>query len=198
MTIPEYRRTPPTGAVFGHAAGNVRALLNPNPPTENYWTVMHAPVYDEARQRGEGAHERACPKGDPHRVPAGRDGSQYNAFGETVRATGVAADVNPFRFSTKYQDNESGLYYYGFRYYSPGQGRFLNRDPINEPGSQLTRGRRMGSATLSSVLPRTTRDIGARARTPHECRYRSLIFAKLDDGEYSWCEWRSRKALDRE
>jgi RHS repeat-associated protein len=28
---------------------------------------------------------------------------------------------------------------YGFRYYSPGQGRFLNRDPINEPGSQLVR-----------------------------------------------------------
>ena len=29
--------------------------------------------------------------------------------------------------------------FYGFRFYSPGQGRFLNRDPINEPGSRLLR-----------------------------------------------------------
>ena len=28
----------------------------------------------------------------------------------------------------------SGVRYYGFRYYSPGQGRFLNRDPIEEAG----------------------------------------------------------------
>ena len=38
-------------------------------------------------------------------------------------------------------NREHGLQidYYGFRFYSPGQGRFLNRDPINEPGSQLVR-----------------------------------------------------------
>ena len=59
---------------------------------------------------------------------------EYNAFGETIRATGPAADINPFRFSTKYHDGETGLYYYGFRYYDPGQGRFLNRDPIEEQG----------------------------------------------------------------
>lgn len=29
--------------------------------------------------------------------------------------------------------------FYGFRFYSPGQGRFLNRDPINEIGSILAR-----------------------------------------------------------
>ena len=28
----------------------------------------------------------------------------------------------------------SGMSYYGFRFYSPGQGRFLNRDPIEEQG----------------------------------------------------------------
>ena len=44
------------------------------------------------------------------------------------------ADDNPFRFSTKYLDTESGLIYYGFRYYSPSLGRFLNRDPLGEEG----------------------------------------------------------------
>ena len=60
---------------------------------------------------------------------------EYGAFGETLRVSGTAiADDNPFRFSTKYTDTESGLVYYGFRYYSPSLGRFLNRDPLGEAG----------------------------------------------------------------
>jgi RHS repeat-associated protein len=43
-------------------------------------------------------------------------------------------DVNPFRFSTKYFDNETGLGYWGYRYYSPNLGRWINRDPIEEQG----------------------------------------------------------------
>src|SRR5690625_4492908 len=58
----------------------------------------------------------------------------YDPFGKTVRATGPAAEVNPFRFSTKYQDHETGFYYYGYRYYQPETGRWLNRDPIGEQG----------------------------------------------------------------
>ncbi len=37
-------------------------------------------------------------------------------------------------FSTKYTDDETGLVYYGYRYYSPELGRWLNRDPIEEEG----------------------------------------------------------------
>jgi RHS repeat-associated protein len=59
---------------------------------------------------------------------------EYDAFGNTVRATGPLVNDMPFRFSTKFHDVESGLYYYGYRYYSPGMGRWLNRDPIGEKG----------------------------------------------------------------
>jgi RHS repeat-associated protein len=45
------------------------------------------------------------------------------------------AKANPFRFSTKYQDDESDLLYYGYRYYSASTGRWINRDPIEEEGS---------------------------------------------------------------
>ncbi len=45
----------------------------------------------------------------------------------------VVAD-NPFRFSTKYTDLETGLIYYGNRYYGSREGRFINRDPIQEQG----------------------------------------------------------------
>ena len=51
----------------------------------------------------------------------------YDAFGRTLSATGLAS-VFPFRFSTKYYDAESGLYYYGYRYYSPELGRWLTRE----------------------------------------------------------------------
>ena len=67
------------------------------------------------------------------------DGSvvaQYECgpFAEPMRATGPAAADNPLRFSTKYTDPETGLLYYGYRYYSPSLGRWLSRDPVGENG----------------------------------------------------------------
>ena len=59
---------------------------------------------------------------------------EYDAFGNTLRATGTYASSNPFRFSTKYTDAETNLVYYGLRYYSPTLGRFINKDPIEEQG----------------------------------------------------------------
>jgi RHS repeat-associated protein len=74
----------------------------------------------------------------------------YDAFGREVRATGPKTpssgqppglagndpwvDVLPFHFSTKFTDRESGLNYYGYRFYDPVDGRWFNRDPINEAG----------------------------------------------------------------
>jgi RHS repeat-associated protein len=57
---------------------------------------------------------------------------EYGPFGEVIRATGPMAKVNPFLFSTKYYDWETGLYYYGYRYYNPSTGRWLSKDPIQE------------------------------------------------------------------
>ena len=57
---------------------------------------------------------------------------EYSPFGETIRASGSAANLNPIRFSTKYTDFESGLCYYGFRFYNTPLGRWLSRDPLAE------------------------------------------------------------------
>ncbi len=59
---------------------------------------------------------------------------EYSPFGETLVAVGDLAKVNPFRFSTKYHEDESGLVYYGYRFYNPELGRWVNRDPIEEMG----------------------------------------------------------------
>ena len=59
---------------------------------------------------------------------------RYDAFGNTLEVSGARAAENPYRFSTKELHAASGLYDFGFRFYSPGLGRWINRDPIQEAG----------------------------------------------------------------
>ena len=59
---------------------------------------------------------------------------EYSPFGELLRVEGPYAAANPFRYSSKFTDDETGLVCYGLRYYNPALGRFLNRDPIGEAG----------------------------------------------------------------
>ena len=58
----------------------------------------------------------------------------YDAFGKLISKSGALADLFRHRFSTKYIDVETGLYYYGYRFYHPILMRWLNRDPIEEDG----------------------------------------------------------------
>ena len=57
---------------------------------------------------------------------------EYDPYGNAIAKSGNYAALNPFRFSTKYYDDETELYYYGYRYYGPSMGRWLNRDPLDE------------------------------------------------------------------
>jgi RHS repeat-associated protein len=65
---------------------------------------------------------------------------EYGPFGEMLREAYPSLEVRRslgeggFRVSTKYRDAETGLLYYGYRYYDPTAGRWLNRDPIEEAG----------------------------------------------------------------
>ncbi len=59
---------------------------------------------------------------------------EYDPFGKLILSLGSRAASFVHKFSTKYLVEESGCYYYGFRYYDPDTGRWLNRDPIEEEG----------------------------------------------------------------
>jgi RHS repeat-associated protein len=59
---------------------------------------------------------------------------EYDAFGRTILKDESPTQPQAFGFSTKYQDQETGLLYYGYRFYSPDLGRWINRDPIGERG----------------------------------------------------------------
>ncbi|MDP3072122.1 MAG: RHS repeat-associated core domain-containing protein [Opitutaceae bacterium] len=61
---------------------------------------------------------------------------EFSPYGEPLRSQTFDAVVidNPFRFSTKFTDIETGLVYYGHRFYDPKNGRFINKDPAEEAG----------------------------------------------------------------
>jgi RHS repeat-associated protein len=56
----------------------------------------------------------------------------YDSFGKVIASTGIRA--NPFQFTGREFDPESGLYYYRARYYDPTSGRFIGEDPIRING----------------------------------------------------------------
>jgi RHS repeat-associated protein len=63
---------------------------------------------------------------------------EYNAFGEIVQVLdeeGAPIPIedaipNPYTFTDREYDPETGLYYYRARYYDPRLGRFLQEDPF--------------------------------------------------------------------
>jgi RHS repeat-associated protein len=55
----------------------------------------------------------------------------YDVFGEPNRTSSIG---NPYFFTGRERDSETGLYYYRARYYSPKIGRFLQTDPIGYEG----------------------------------------------------------------
>jgi RHS repeat-associated protein len=59
---------------------------------------------------------------------------EYDPYGNLLTKAGSYADQNPYRFASKYFDQETGFGYWGYRYYSPSLGRWLNRDPLEELG----------------------------------------------------------------
>jgi len=57
----------------------------------------------------------------------------HGPYGEVWGAEGEV-DACPFRYQSKYYDADAGLYYFGYRYYSPKMGRWISRDPMGEVG----------------------------------------------------------------
>jgi RHS repeat-associated protein len=58
----------------------------------------------------------------------------YDPFGGLTKMSGPLAAANRYRFSSKEFQLNSGLYYYGYRFYEPNLQRWLNEDPLGEEG----------------------------------------------------------------
>ena len=57
---------------------------------------------------------------------------RYDPFGNTISSSGTLASANVYRFSSKEVHLNSGMYYYGYRWYDPSFQRWLNRDPLGD------------------------------------------------------------------
>ena len=55
----------------------------------------------------------------------------YDPFGRVLTRQGHVNGL-AHGFATKYQDEETGLVYFGLRYYSPETGRWISREPLGE------------------------------------------------------------------
>ncbi|MCX6929343.1 MAG: RHS repeat-associated core domain-containing protein, partial [Verrucomicrobia bacterium] len=93
---------------------------------------------------------------------------EYGPFGEVLRKTGTMASANPFRFSTKYHDDETDLLYYGYRYYKAVTGRWTSRDPIGE------------HSFLQSVLSRWGDDFSSSERIRRRSLMPEYLFVSSD------------------
>jgi RHS repeat-associated protein len=56
----------------------------------------------------------------------------YDSFGKLTASTGTL--TNPFQYTGREFDQQTGLYYYRARYYDASSGRFLSKDPIRING----------------------------------------------------------------
>lgn len=54
----------------------------------------------------------------------------YDSFGKINSSTGTL--TNPFRYTAREFDSETGIYFYRARYFDPNTGRFLSEDPDEE------------------------------------------------------------------
>jgi len=78
----------------------------------------------------------------------------YDAFGNVVTDWSApghnAAEISQIRFSTKFQDPETGWLFYGYRWYDPVNGRWTAKDPIAEAGGLNLYGM-VGNDAVNSV-----------------------------------------------
>ena len=105
----------------------------------------------------------------------------YDSFGRTLSSSGPLANVFRHRFSTKYCDPETGLYYYGYRFFIPYLMRWLNRDPVAEEGGLNLYSFCLNAPSLSQDflgLRNLCDCLSIQVRVSRRCNWSSVFAAK--------------------
>lgn len=124
---------------------------------------------------------------------------EYDPFGNPLRVSEAEEDLNPFRFSTKYTDAETGLCYYGFRYYSPTSGRWPNRDPLGDMALRQMQMQALGSAAFGELIARKlTADEREQLYSPYgeDVDWASTFIPSVESGLYRFAANNSISMID--
>jgi RHS repeat-associated protein len=119
------------GAPALQGAGGIGGLLamsdpnDPNDPADTWGDFVY--TYDGNGNVGQLIDWSHDPN-DPNGAIVAR--YEYDPYGNVTAQSGSYAALNPWRFSTKQWDDETGLGYWGYRYYDGS--RWISRDPIEE------------------------------------------------------------------
>jgi RHS repeat-associated protein len=76
----------------------------------------------------------------------------YDAYGNILESPGTVEQ--PYTYTGRELDSETGLYYYRARYYDVGTGRFLQKDPIGFGGGDINIYRYVKASPLNFRDPR--------------------------------------------
>jgi RHS repeat-associated protein len=121
------------GAPALQAAGGIGGLLamsdpnDPNDPADTWGDFVY--TYDGNGNVGQLIDWSHDPN-DPNGAIVAR--YEYDPYGNVTAQAGPYAALNPWRFSTKQWDDDTGLGYWGYRYYDGS--RWISRDPVEEEG----------------------------------------------------------------
>jgi RHS repeat-associated protein len=109
---------------------------------------------------------------------------QYGPFGERVDWSPQAPETgNPFRYTGRRFDSETGLYYYRARYYSPKLGRFLQTEPTGGDGD-LNLYRYANNNPLTVVDPSGLSDINMHAYQYAQGQFNFRAYADSFNTQY--------------
>ena len=76
---------------------------------------------------------------------------KYDSFGNFTELSETVK--NPYTFTGREYDSESGMYYYRARYYDPRMGRFISEDPIGFGGRDVNFYRYVKNRPVNKIDP---------------------------------------------
>ncbi|TPQ30184.1 sugar-binding protein, partial [Burkholderia ubonensis] len=129
-----------------YVAGPVEGIATPQWKSTDRYVPEEDPLQKMPERRGDAAvFYYHCDQIGTPQLLTDDDGdvvweASYKAWGEAreaiaraSKATGIVAK-NALRFQGQWGDDETGLHYNRYRYYDPGSGRFVSKDPIGLAG----------------------------------------------------------------
>lgn len=78
---------------------------------------------------------------------------EYDSFGRITYQLSQTFK-QPYSFTVREYDSETGLYYYRARYYDPQIGRFISKDPIGFAGGDVNLFRYVGNNPVNKIDPK--------------------------------------------